>query len=49
MRQIEKPAVLIDGAHHARELITIKMTLSVLIKVLYGVYIEDKETVEMLR
>ena len=46
--QDKKPAAMIDGAHHARELITIKMTFSVLLKVLYGVYIGDQGTIKML-
>ena len=40
---------MIDGAHHARELITIKMSFSVLLKVLYGVYIGDHGTLKMLQ
>ena len=40
----EKPSILIDGAHHSRELITIKMTFTVLLKMLYGLHIGDTET-----
>ena len=41
-------SVLFDGAHHARELVTIKMTLSILLKLLHGVHYNDAETLQML-
>ena len=34
-------AVLIDGAHHSRELITIKMTLTILLRLLHGIHYGD--------
>ena len=34
-------AVLFDGAHHSRELVTIKMTLTILLKLLHGVHHGD--------
>ena len=37
----KKSSMLIDGAHHSRELITIKMTFSILLKLLHGVYYGD--------
>ena len=36
-------SVLFDGAHHSRELITIKMTLSILLKLLHGIHYKDTE------
>ena len=41
--------MLIDGAHHSRELITIKMTFSILLKLLHGVYHEDNQTFQILK
>ena len=41
-------AVLFDSAHHARELITIKQSLSILLKLLHGVHYDDLETMQML-
>ena len=41
-------SVLIDGAHHSRELVTIKMTFSVLLRLLHGVHWGDKYTLDLL-
>ena len=41
-------AVLFDGAHHPRELVTIKMTLSILLKLLHGVHHKNQETLDLL-
>ena len=40
---------MIDGAHHSRELVTIKMTFSVLLKLLHGVHHGDQRTLELLQ
>ena len=42
-------SVLIDGAHHSRELVTIKMSFAVVLKLLHGVHYGDLETLNMLR
>jgi len=42
-------SVLFNGAHHSRELITIKMTLSILLKLLHGVHFSDSETLQVLK
>jgi Zinc carboxypeptidase len=33
---MEKPALLIDGAHHARDLSTISMSVYTVVRLLYG-------------
>ena len=44
-----KPSVLFTGAVHARELVTIKMTLSILLKALYGIHHNDSEIISLLK
>ena len=43
-----KPSVLYTGATHSRELVTIKMILAVMLKLLHGVHYEDTESIKML-
>lgn len=33
---MQKPAILIDGAHHARDLSTISMSVYTVVRLLYG-------------
>lgn len=44
------PAILMTGAHHARELITVQMVLFSIVKLLQaGIVNNDEETVQMLK
>ena len=46
--QNRQSSVLFDGAHHSRELITIKMQLTILMKILHGVHHKDPQTLRNL-
>mmetsp|Transcript_3155 Transcript_3155/g.4255 ORF Transcript_3155/g.4255 Transcript_3155/m.4255 type:complete len:218 (-) Transcript_3155:1151-1804(-) len=46
---VRSSAVLFDGAHHSRELITIKMTHTILLKLLHGVHHNDAETLQTIQ
>jgi len=43
-----KPAILLTGAHHARELITIQMVLFQAVKFLHGILHHNTEQLSML-
>lgn len=43
-----KPAVLIDGAHHARELSSISMSVYSVLRLLYGYVKEEPDTLYLL-
>ena len=42
-------AILYDGAHHSRELITIKMQFTIILKLLHGVHYSDAKTLKNLQ
>ena len=43
-----KPAIIIDGAHHPRELSTISMSVYTMLRLLYGYVKEDPDTMYLL-
>lgn len=43
-----KPAILIDGAHHARELSSISMSVYSVLRLIYGYVKEDPTTLYLL-
>ena len=45
----ERPAILIDGAHHARELTTISMVMYQVMRIVFDYERNDKKTVDLLK
>ena len=42
----DTPAILFDGLHHAREIVTAKMPFAILLKQLYGIHQGDEAAIE---
>lgn len=45
----ERKAILLTGAHHARELVSVQMPLYVVVDLLHGFVHQDREKMELLR
>ena len=46
---VERPAILIDGAHHARELTTISMVMYQILHIAFNYERNEKYTVNLLK
>lgn len=44
----ERPSILIDGAHHARELTSVSMVMYTMLRLLHGYLNDDQQTKTLL-